>query len=75
MTSFFRGVSEGESAGESPLEHKLTAEVKGAGPVAEVTYGVDEDQTFRYADASGDHMPIAEKNRRILVGGEILLVR
>jgi acyl dehydratase len=58
MTSFFRGVSEGEGAGEAPTEHKLTAEVKGTGPLSEVTYRLDEDQTFRYADASGDHMPI-----------------
>jgi acyl dehydratase len=58
MTSFFRGVSEGDSAGETAPEHKLTAEVKGAGPLAEVIYAVDEDQTFRYAEASGDQMPI-----------------
>lgn len=57
-TTFFRGVSEGEGGGESAPEHKLTAEVKGAGPLSEVTYRLDEDQTFRYADASGDHMPI-----------------
>jgi acyl dehydratase len=58
MTSFFRGVSEGEGGGEAAPEHKLTAEVKGAGPVAEVTYALDKDQTFRYAEASGDQMPI-----------------
>lgn len=58
VTLFFRGVSEGDSGGESPPEHKLTAEVKAAGPVAEATYAMDEDQTYRYADASGDRMPI-----------------
>jgi acyl dehydratase len=58
FTMFFRGVTEGESGGEEPPEHKLTAEVKAPGPLFEVTYVVDEDQTFRYADASGDHMPI-----------------
>ncbi len=58
FTMFFRGVSDGESAGEAPPEHKLTAAVKAAGPIAEATYGLDADQTFRYAEASGDHMPI-----------------
>ncbi|MGH9034682.1 MAG: MaoC/PaaZ C-terminal domain-containing protein, partial [Acidimicrobiia bacterium] len=42
----------------SPPEHKLTAEVKSSAPLAEVVARVDEDQTFRYADASGDRMPI-----------------
>ena len=58
VTMFFRGVSDGEGGGEEPPEHKLTAEVKAGGPVAEVTHLVDDDQTFRYADASGDRMPI-----------------
>lgn len=58
FTMFFRGVTEGESGGEEPPEHKLTAEVKAPGPLFEVTYVVDEDQTFRYADASGDRNPI-----------------
>ena len=57
-TTFFRGVSDGEGGGESAPEHKLTAEVKGSGVLSEVTYRTDEDQTFRYAEASGDHMPI-----------------
>jgi acyl dehydratase len=57
-TTFFRGVADGDSGGEGPPEHKLTAEAKAAGPLAEVTYTIDPDQTFRYADASGDRMPI-----------------
>ena len=57
-TLFFRGVSDGDSGGEAPPDHKLTAEVKASGPVAEATYAMDADQTFRYADASGDRMPI-----------------
>jgi acyl dehydratase len=57
-TTFFRGVTDGDSGGEPPPEHKLTAEVKATGPLAEVTYAIDADQTFRYADASGDRMPI-----------------
>jgi acyl dehydratase len=58
MTSFFRGVSDGESGGDQAPDHKLTAETKAADPVATVTQTLDTDQTYRYAEASGDHMPI-----------------
>ncbi|HLF40830.1 MAG TPA: MaoC/PaaZ C-terminal domain-containing protein [Acidimicrobiia bacterium] len=58
VTLFFRGVGEGDSGGEAAPEHKLSAEHKAAGPIAEITYLVDADQTYRYADASGDRMPI-----------------
>ena len=58
FTLFFRGVSEGPGGGRTAPEHKLTAEVKATPPVAQATYLVDADQTFRYADASGDRMPI-----------------
>jgi len=57
-TTFFRGIAEGEGAGETAPEHKLTLEVKQGDPVATVTQQMDSDQTFRYAEASGDHMPI-----------------
>ncbi|HVW33074.1 MAG TPA: MaoC/PaaZ C-terminal domain-containing protein [Acidimicrobiia bacterium] len=58
VTLFFRGPFEGDSAGEPPPGHKLTAATKAAAPVAEVTYAFDADQTFRYAEASGDPVPI-----------------
>ncbi len=58
MTSFFRGVSDGESGGDEAPGHKLTAETKAGTPVATVTQKLDADQTYRYAEASGDHMPI-----------------
>ncbi len=58
MTSFFRGVSDGEGAGDEAPEHKLTAATKSAAPVASVTQHLDSDQTYRYAEASGDQMPI-----------------
>ena len=58
MTSFFRGVSEGEGAGEEAPTHKLDGNAKSAGPVATVTQQLDTDQTYRYAEASGDTMPI-----------------
>lgn len=58
VTTFFRGVSDGESAGAAPPEHRLAAELKATEPMATVTSRMDEDQTFRYAEASGDRMPI-----------------
>jgi acyl dehydratase len=57
-TLFFRGVGNGQGGGRMAPEHKLTAEIKTPPPVAEATYPIDADQTFRYADASGDRMPI-----------------
>jgi acyl dehydratase len=58
FTLFFRGVSDGEGGGRMAPEHKLTAELKATPPIAQATHLVDADQTFRYADASGDRMPI-----------------
>ena len=58
VTLFFRGPFEGERGGEPPPEHKLTAATRATAPLAEVTYGFDADQTFRYAEASGDPLPI-----------------
>ena len=58
VTLFFRGSFEGDSGGQPAPEHKLTAATKAGPPVAEVTYRFDEDQTFRYAEASGDPVPI-----------------
>ncbi|GAA3219969.1 MaoC/PaaZ C-terminal domain-containing protein [Actinocorallia longicatena] len=55
MVSFFRGVPAGDSAGEMAPSHTLAAT---GDPVAEVVQHVDDDQTFRYAEASGDPMPI-----------------
>ncbi|HKY75748.1 MAG TPA: MaoC/PaaZ C-terminal domain-containing protein [Acidimicrobiia bacterium] len=57
-TLFFRGPFEGDSGGEPAPEHKLTAATKAAPPAAEMTYRFDDDQTFRYAEASGDPVRI-----------------
>jgi acyl dehydratase len=57
-TLFFRGPFEGESGGEPAPEHKLTAATKSSPPAACVTYRFDDDQTFRYAEASGDPVRI-----------------
>lgn len=58
MTSFFRGISDGTSAGAEAPPHKLDADVRASAPVATVDQQIDPDQTFRYAKASGDNMPI-----------------
>ncbi len=58
VTLFFRGSFGGESGGEGVPEHKLTAATKATAPVAEVTYRFDDDQTYRYAEASGDPVRI-----------------
>ncbi|HEV3365172.1 MAG TPA: MaoC/PaaZ C-terminal domain-containing protein [Acidimicrobiia bacterium] len=58
VTLFFRGPFEGESGGQPAPEHRLTAGTKSSPPEAEVTYRFDEDQTFRYAEASGDPVRI-----------------
>ena len=58
MTSFFRGVSDGEGAGEAAPSHKLEGATKAGAPVATVTQRLDTDQTYRYAEASGDTMPM-----------------
>jgi acyl dehydratase len=58
MTSFFRGVSDGESAGEEAPKHKLDGATKATEPVGKISQQLDEDQTYRYAEASGDNMPI-----------------
>jgi acyl dehydratase len=55
ITEFFRGVEAPESVGERAPDHRLDAEGE---PAAEITYPVAEDQTVRYADASGDHFAI-----------------
>jgi len=56
--TFFRGMNEGESTGDAAPEHRFPEDVRAAEPVAVATQNVDDDQTFRYAEASGDHNPI-----------------
>jgi acyl dehydratase len=58
MTSFFRGVSDGEGAGEEAPKHKLEGATKATEPVGSIIQQIDMDQTYRYAEASGDNMPI-----------------
>ena len=55
VTEFFRGVATEESRGERAPEHRLEPE---GNPIAELAYPVAEDQTNRYAAASGDDFAI-----------------
>ena len=55
VTEFFRGVQADEGVGERAPDHRL--EVDGD-PTATITYRVAEDQTVRYAAASGEDFAI-----------------
>jgi acyl dehydratase len=55
VTEFFRGVEAPESVGERAPDHRLDADGE---PLAEVRYPIADDQTVRYAHASGDHFAI-----------------
>jgi acyl dehydratase len=57
VTMFIRGMSDGESGGPDKPDHTFPEEAR-ANKVGEFTVHVDDDQTFRYKDASGDNMPI-----------------
>jgi acyl dehydratase len=58
MTAFFRGVDVGETVGTLAPPHKFDEELRDQPPVAQVVAHLDDDQTYRYAPASGDPMPI-----------------
>ena len=58
VTCFVRGFDAGKKIGELTPSHKFDDALRTAAPVAKVTQHVDSDQTFRYAPASGDPMPI-----------------
>jgi acyl dehydratase len=55
VTEFFRGVEASDSVGERAPDHRLDANGE---PLAEIAYRIAQDQTVRYADASGDHFAI-----------------
>ena len=56
-TAFIRGLSDGESGGDDKPDHAFDESLRDK-KVAEFTIHVDDDQTYRYRDASGDQMPI-----------------
>jgi acyl dehydratase len=57
ITIFIRGMSDGDSGGPDKPDHSFPEDAR-ASKVGEFTVHVDEDQTYRYRDASGDQMPI-----------------
>lgn len=57
VTIFVRGMSDGESGGPDKPDHTFPEDARER-KAGELTVHVDEDQTFRYRDASGDNMPI-----------------
>ena len=58
VTTFYRGITGGEGAGVAAPDHKLSDATMQTDPIATYEQTIDTDQTFRYADASGDRMPI-----------------
>jgi acyl dehydratase len=58
LTSFVRGAQAPEAVGEAAPDHRFDESLRSEAPEAEVSQTFDSDQTFRYAEASGDPMPI-----------------
>lgn len=58
FTLFLRGLTDGESAGPDKPDHDFPEDVRGSTPAGTFSVHVDDDQTFRYRDASGDQNPI-----------------
>jgi acyl dehydratase len=57
ITLFLRGLTGGEDGGPDKPDHTFPENAR-ANAVGELAVHVDDDQTFRYRDASGDQMPI-----------------
>jgi acyl dehydratase len=58
FTGFFRGAEHSGDAGRMAPGHALPDDARRRDPVATVEQRLDPDQTFRYAEASGDTMPV-----------------
>ena len=58
VTEFYRGIVAEEGGGEAAPGHRAPEELAEREPEAAIGYRVDDDQTFRYAEASGDHFAI-----------------
>src|SRR3954471_18198935 len=56
-TTFIRGMTDGEGGGPDKPDHTFPEAARGK-QVGEFTVHVDDDQTYRYSEASGDMMPI-----------------
>ncbi len=58
MTTFVRGAQGVEDIGEDAPKHGFDESLREREPDAEIAQTYDSDQTFRYAEASGDPMQI-----------------
>jgi acyl dehydratase len=58
MTSFVRGAQGAEDVGTDAPPHGFDETLRSRRPTAEVAQTYDADQTYRYAEASGDPMQI-----------------
>ncbi|QLY31986.1 MaoC family dehydratase N-terminal domain-containing protein [Nocardia huaxiensis] len=58
LTAFFRNVNAGPQVGEGAPAHRFDRALAGNPPLAKASAHVDADQTFRYAPASGDPVPL-----------------
>jgi acyl dehydratase len=58
LTSFVRGAQAPAAVGEPAPPHAFDEALSSKPPQAETSQRFDADQTFRYAEASGDPMPI-----------------
>jgi acyl dehydratase len=58
LTSFVRGAQASEEVGVPAPGHRFDESLRSAEAQLEVSQTFDGDQTFRYAEASGDPMPI-----------------
>jgi acyl dehydratase len=58
VTFFVRGFDDGRKIGELSPPHKFEEALRADEPAADFTQTIDQDQTFRYSEASGDPMPI-----------------
>lgn len=57
-TTFVRGATHDEAIGEGAPGHGFDESLRSREPDASVSQTFDSDQTYRYAEASGDPMPI-----------------
>ena len=58
MTTFVRGAQGVEDVGDEAPPHRFDESLREREPDAEVAQTFDADQTYRYAEASGDPMQI-----------------
>ncbi|MBF6327384.1 MaoC/PaaZ C-terminal domain-containing protein [Nocardia transvalensis] len=58
LTAFFRNIDAGRTVGAAAPGHKFDEALRAQDPVAVVAQHIDDDQTFRYAPASGDPVPL-----------------